>query len=483
MAGEEQAPLAMDGDQHTHNGLGVGALLRASRLRVGEELRDVAYMLRIRYPYLEAIEDGRYEELPGPTYAIGFIRAYAEHLGLDSEEVIRRFKSETADVESRPELAFPVPISESSVPGGAIVFIGVVVAVLAYAGWYISTTRDGFFAELISPPPERLFEAPPEPAAVPPEVADVQAQPPPDQATTVVVVPPPEPEPEPEPQPEPEPPAAAPVEAVTEVRLADQPEAPAAEPPSPEPAVTEPAAAEPEPVTPPQQVQTAAGSMVAPPPEEEAPTEAAEEQDTSGAPEPAAAEATTAEDEAAPEPLEVTAEVIAEVTPPAVAGDDQPAPAAAAGDEGGEDDMGDAGDADVADDAEVGEPEAPLLTAVPETAAAPEVAAAPAPVPATGRVYGAEEGNYRILVRAKTSSWIQVRDDVANRLLLTRLLRAGDSYRVPDRPGLKLLTGNAGALEILVDGETVPPIGSEGVVRRGVALDAERLRQGTAVGE
>ncbi len=77
-------------------------------------------------------------------------------------------------------------------------------------------------------------------------------------------------------------------------------------------------------------------------------------------------------------------------------------------------------------------------------------------------------------------SWIQVRDDSINRLLMTRLLRAGDVYHVPDRPGLKLLTGNAGALEILVDGETVPSIGPVGRVRRDVALDVARLRDGTA---
>ena len=78
----------------------VGALLQASRQRLGEELVDVASMLRIRLPYLVAIEAGRHQELPGATYAVGFIRAYAEHLGLDSEEVVRRFKAETIDDKS-----------------------------------------------------------------------------------------------------------------------------------------------------------------------------------------------------------------------------------------------------------------------------------------------------------------------------------------------------------------------------------------------
>jgi cytoskeleton protein RodZ len=51
---------------------------------------------------------------------------------------------------------------------------------------------------------------------------------------------------------------------------------------------------------------------------------------------------------------------------------------------------------------------------------------------------------------------------------------------VPDRPGLTLLTGNAGALEVLVDGEAVPAIGPKGQVRRDIALDPERLKSGTA---
>ena len=89
----------------------------------------------------------------------------------------------------------------------------------------------------------------------------------------------------------------------------------------------------------------------------------------------------------------------------------------------------------------------------------------------------------RIVVRAMTNSWIQIRDDANNELLLTRLLRAGESYTVPGRSGLMLSTGNAGALEILVDGVVVPPVGGKGVVRRKVLLDADKLRAGTAVNE
>jgi cytoskeleton protein RodZ len=64
---------------------------------------------------------------------------------------------------------------------------------------------------------------------------------------------------------------------------------------------------------------------------------------------------------------------------------------------------------------------------------------------------------------------------------MTRVLKPGDTYEVPDTTGLRLVTGNAGGLEIVVDGEVVPSLGRAGDVVRNVALDAERLKAGTAV--
>ena len=61
-----------------------------------------------------------------------------------------------------------------------------------------------------------------------------------------------------------------------------------------------------------------------------------------------------------------------------------------------------------------------------------------------------------IELRAKSYSWIQVRD--GDELLLTRLLREGEVYRVPNRAGLTLMTGNAGGLEVFVGGKLMPPV-------------------------
>lgn len=86
----------------------------------------------------------------------------------------------------------------------------------------------------------------------------------------------------------------------------------------------------------------------------------------------------------------------------------------------------------------------------------------------------------RITVRATANSWIEVRDDFSNTNLVSRLLSEGESYEVPNKIGLSLHTGNAGALEILVDGALVPAIGEAGAVQRGVELDPDSLKAGTA---
>ncbi|MEW5729099.1 MAG: DUF4115 domain-containing protein, partial [Pseudomonadota bacterium] len=107
-----------------------------------------------------------------------------------------------------------------------------------------------------------------------------------------------------------------------------------------------------------------------------------------------------------------------------------------------------------------------------------ETAAAPAPSPAEAKVIGQENTGARIVLKAAADDcWVQVRE-MDGQLLLSRLLRKGDSYMVPDRPGLTLMVGNAGALEIAVDGKPVPSLGAPGQVRRDIRLDPEKLAAG-----
>ena len=134
----------------------VGAELRAARLRLGWRLPDVASTLRIRLPYLEAIEEGRLSDLPGNAYAVGFLRSYATMLGLDAAEVARRFRAEAQEVNRKPDLAFPAPVPQRGVPAGAVVLLGVLIAVGAYAGWYRFSGNGPAPVVIVPKVPERL---------------------------------------------------------------------------------------------------------------------------------------------------------------------------------------------------------------------------------------------------------------------------------------------------------------------------------------
>lgn len=134
----------------------VGAELRAARQRLGWALPDVAATLRIRLPYLEAIEDGRVADLPGNAYAIGFLRTYASSLGLDAAEVARRFRAEAHEVNQKTELAFPAPVPQRGVPAGAVVLLGVLLAGGAYIGWFRMSGNSRTASEAVPAVPDRL---------------------------------------------------------------------------------------------------------------------------------------------------------------------------------------------------------------------------------------------------------------------------------------------------------------------------------------
>ncbi len=135
----------------------VGAELRAVRMRRGEDLRSIAQVLRIRRELLEALEEGRGDELPGRAYAIGFVRSYAEYLGLDPADIVARFKAELDfNEKAGDELAFPDVPQETRLPRGTFLIVGVVVAVGIYGGWLLSHSADKMMAERVPPVPERI---------------------------------------------------------------------------------------------------------------------------------------------------------------------------------------------------------------------------------------------------------------------------------------------------------------------------------------
>lgn len=141
-----------------------GGLLRETRESFHWELSDVAAALRIRPEYLELLERNTVEGLPGPTYVTGFLRAYADYLGLDRDEVMRRFREAENGQVAKSELAFPVPLTERGIPGSGIFLTALLLGVIAYGVYHFADAPGTKPAEqAIAPPPARLLPPPPAP--------------------------------------------------------------------------------------------------------------------------------------------------------------------------------------------------------------------------------------------------------------------------------------------------------------------------------
>lgn len=81
----------------------IGNSLREARLRQGLEIPRIEAETKIRGKYLRALEEEQFEVLPGDTYVKGFLRTYADYLGLDGQLYLDEYNSRFAAAE---ELSF-----------------------------------------------------------------------------------------------------------------------------------------------------------------------------------------------------------------------------------------------------------------------------------------------------------------------------------------------------------------------------------------
>ncbi len=94
--------------------------------------------------------------------------------------------------------------------------------------------------------------------------------------------------------------------------------------------------------------------------------------------------------------------------------------------------------------------------------------------PPASEVINVSRGKSRVTLRATATTWVQVTDG-QGRIVVKRVMRAGDVFAVPDGPGYSLVTTNAGGLDVVVDGNT-KKMGANGDILRGVALNPDTLK-------
>jgi hypothetical protein len=90
-------------------------------------------------------------------------------------------------------------------------------------------------------------------------------------------------------------------------------------------------------------------------------------------------------------------------------------------------------------------------------------------VPPRGQVYGADNTNSRVTLRIHRPTRVTV-NGRGGRLLFSRAVEAGDSYRAPSLPGLTVSADDAGAVEVVLNGTPAGFVGASGVSVQRVAL-------------
>jgi cytoskeleton protein RodZ len=125
-------------------------------------------------------------------------------------------------------------------------------------------------------------------------------------------------------------------------------------------------------------------------------------------------------------------------------------------------------------------PERPFRPTVQSAMREPDSAVegiSPAEPPAIGAAHAAAPpATPRIVLVAREESWIQVRSATRD-YVHSVTLQPGDRFVTPDRDDLALWTGNAGGLEVLIDGASRGRLGERGRVIRSVSLSPEALAQ------
>lgn len=154
----------------------VGYELRAARLRRGDEIAQVSRALKIRKDHLEALENDRLEDLPGTTYAIGFVRSYARHLGLDAAQFVERFKREISGrVEEQAREPAAIHQDDRRLTHGWRLVAGVVAVLLIWGGWHLLSSSSDSSQPVPPPPilnpPKQAARPAPAPVVVAPQTA------------------------------------------------------------------------------------------------------------------------------------------------------------------------------------------------------------------------------------------------------------------------------------------------------------------------
>src|SRR5439155_12383970 len=114
----------------------IGARLKTAREAQGLSLDDVAAKTRVPIRHLVHIEKGEWDQLPAPTYSIGFARAYATAVGLEASEIGSDLRAQLTNAQA-PTPAHYEPADPARVPPRWLALVAGIIAILLVAGYFV----------------------------------------------------------------------------------------------------------------------------------------------------------------------------------------------------------------------------------------------------------------------------------------------------------------------------------------------------------
>lgn len=111
----------------------LGEALAAARISLGLDVEDIASATHLKVSYIRAIEAFDFAALPSRPFVIGFIRAYARALGLETEAVVGRFRAEAPPIDDGLQAPVRIDPHTSWAPRVAALAAGLIIA--AVVGW------------------------------------------------------------------------------------------------------------------------------------------------------------------------------------------------------------------------------------------------------------------------------------------------------------------------------------------------------------
>jgi cytoskeleton protein RodZ len=113
----------------------VGEILKSTRLARGVTLEEVARELCISRRQLSYIEDNT-EYTLCDVYTLGFVKLYAQYLGLDAQDLVQKFREQTVSSSKPTAFTFPAPLPGRGLPSRLILILSFLALIAIAIGWH-----------------------------------------------------------------------------------------------------------------------------------------------------------------------------------------------------------------------------------------------------------------------------------------------------------------------------------------------------------